>query len=266
MPVSGELYYSYDVAQPDILQAGRPNTVALTVRHRGAIVTPDSATFTLYPNGSQTAVIDAQAATITAEGVSTYTIPAATLDATVSGRDYGAGWMETWAVTIGGVVYTRNRPAAMSIRPIEPTVSDQDLIDEHSDLLALAPSGTTNLEKYRASAWGDILRRWIREGGCLWNIGNPGLFFECERELALGKFFMDIAKNDGNEGYQQAYEHHRREYAAKWKAIAAQYDRDQDGRLDDPDSVEAGPTIVHRGVSVPYRAHRRRGRRRLVLL
>ena len=267
MPVSGESAYSYDLSLPDILQAGRPNTVSLTVRHQGSIVVPSSATFTLYPNGDQTAVIDAAVASISAAGVVSYTIPAAVLDASLSGRDYGAGWMETWHITIDGVEIPRNRPAAMSIRPIEPTVSDADLLAEHPDIIAYAVNGTTTLQTVRDAAWGDIVRRWLQAGGSTWNIGDSGLFHESHRELTFAKFWLNTAKSNGNETLVELATQHRKAYESAWNRIVAQYDRDQDGRLDDPNAIEAGPVIMHRGSTIPTTIRRPWGRyRRPVIL
>lgn len=265
MPVSGEVAYSVNTDLDDVLQEGRPNVVSLAVRASGSVVSPDSGTFTLYPNNDTDAVITAQSVTIGADGISRYTIPAAVLDHTLDGRDYGTGWMEVWDITISGTAYQWSRPAAMALRPISPSVSDETLLAEHPDLLAIAPSGTTTFQTYRDSAWGDIVRRWLREGGAVWPIANPSIFHEAHRELSLGKLFANIGKSDGNQAFMDTASAHRRQYESAFTAIVAQYDRDQDGRLDDPDKVEARNGVIHRSAATTWQPrYRYRGRRMLI--
>jgi len=249
MPVSGERSYSVRVTVPDVLQAGRDNLVALEVQWEGEAVHPDSGTFTLYGQGS-TALIDAQATTFHA-GESQYTIPASVLDTAAAGVNFGDGWLEEWALTISGVVYTWTRPAALAKRPISPSVTDTDLLAEYPDLANYWGSGRTNAQTFIDSSWQDIVRRWLREGGAWWPVASPYVFFEAHRELVLAKLWRYIGKSDGNEVFVDLSEKHQREYNRQFQTIATQYDRDQDGRIDDPDSLESRYGVI--AVNTPTR-------------
>lgn len=257
MPISGEIAYSVNTDLPDIIQSGRPCTVSITLTTSGATVTPSAATFTLYTPGQTAPVLDAVSATISGAGVVSYNIAAAVLDPTLSGRNFGPGWLEVWTLTVGGVDLTYNRPAALSIRPIVPTVSDDTLLAEHPDMIAYAVQGTTTLQTVREAAWGDIVRRWLQAGGSTWNIADSGLFHEAHRELSLSKFWRNTAKSQGNESLVELGESHRKAYEAAWTRISVQYDRDQDGRIDDPDDIEPNPVVIHRSAT---RATRRSAR------
>ena len=266
MPISGEIAYSVDTDLPDILQSGRPCTVAITASVSGSGVVPSAATFTLYAPGETAAVLSAEAATVNGtSGQCTYQIAASVLDPTVAGREFGPGWMETWVLTIDGGDLTYNPPAAMSIRPITPTVSDETLLAEHPDILAYAASGTTTLQTVREAAWGDIVRRWLQSGGATWVIADSSVFHEPHRELALAKFWRNTAKSQGNDALVDLGEQHRKSYEAAWSRISAQYDRDQDGRLDDPEARESGPVVIHRSAVKAYRTQRRPGMRQMVI-
>ena len=265
MPISGEIAYSANVDLPDILQSGRPNTVSVTLTASGATVTPTAATFTLYAPGQTTAVLDAVAATVGGSGVVTYSIAAAVLDPTLSGRTYGTGWQEVWTLTVDGVDRPFPRSAAMSIRPITPTLSDDTLLAEHTDILAYATQGTTTLQTVREAAWGDIVRLWLQAGGSTWNIADSGLFHEAQRELAFAKFWRNTAKSQGNDTLVDLSETHRKSYEAAWSRIAVQYDRDQDGRIDDPDEIEPNPVIINRSATRGPRRRTRPWRGRMII-
>jgi hypothetical protein len=265
MPISGETAYSVRVTVPDVLQSGRDNVVALEVQHAGETVHPSSGTLTLFAQGA-TAVISAAATTFHAGRVQ-YTIPAAALDTTADGVEYGDGWLEEWALTISGTVYTWTRPAALAKRPISPSVTDTDLLAEYPDLANYWGSGRTNAQTFIDSAWHDITRRWLREGGAWWPVASPYVFFEAHRELTLSKLWRYIGKSDGNEVFVDLSEKHQREYARQFETIATQYDRDQDGRVDDPDRLEARHGVVHVNTPTAYSPRRGgglRGRRYLI--
>jgi hypothetical protein len=225
MPVSGETSYSVRVTVPDVFQAGRDNAVALEVQHNGDTVHPSSGTFTLFAQGS-TAVVDAQATTFHA-GRSEYTIPSSAFDTTVAGVEYGDGWLEEWALTISGTVYT-------------------------PDLATYWGNGRTNAQTFIDSAWNDIVRRWLREGGAWWPVASPYVFFEAHRELTLSKLWRYIGKSNGNEVFVDLSEKHGREYARQFQAIATQYDRDQDGRIDDPDTLESRHGVISVNTPIGY--------------
>ncbi len=250
MPVSGETNYSVRVTVPDVLQNGRDNVVALEVQHEGETVHPSSGTFTLFAQGS-TAVVDAQATSFHA-GRSQYTIPSSALDTTVAGVEYGDGWLEEWALTISGTVYTWTRPAALAKRPISPSVTDTDLLAEYPDLATYWGNGRTNAQTFIDSSWNDIVRRWLREGGAWWPVASPYVFFEAHRELTLSKLWRYIGKSNGNEVFVDLSEKHGREYARQFQAIATQYDRDQDGRIDDPDTLESRHGVISVNTPTAY--------------
>ena len=102
------------------------------------------------------------------------------------------------------------------------------------------------------SAWDDIVRRWLREGGAWWPIASPYVFFEAHRELTLSKLWRYIGKTNGNEVFVDLSEKHGREYARQFQAIATQYDRDQDGRVDDPDTLESRHGVISINTPTAY--------------
>jgi hypothetical protein len=249
MPVSGESSYSVRVTVPDVLQSDRSNAVALEVHFEGALVAPSSGTFTLFAQGS-TPVVDAQPVTISGS-VARYTVPSSALDTTTAGVEFGDGWLEEWALTIDGVEYTWTRPAALAKRPISPSVTDTDLLAEYPDLANYWGSGRTNAQTFIDSSWQDIVRRWLREGGAWWPVASPYVFFEAHRELVLAKLWRYIGKSDGNEVFVDLSEKHQREYNRQFQVIATQYDRDQDGRVDDPDTLESRYGVI--SINTPTR-------------
>jgi len=265
MPISGEIAYSADLDLPDLLQSGRPCSVALTISASGATIVPSAATLTLYAPGQTDPVLDAVSATVAASGVVSYTIAAAVLDPTLPGRTYGPGWLESWSVTIGGVDYPFNRPAALSVRPIVPTVSDETLLSEYPDLLAYSVQGATTFQAIRETAWGDIVRRWLQGGGATWNIADSSLFHEAHRELTLAKQWRLSAKSHGNDALVELAKEHRQSYEAAWSRIAAQYDRDQDGRIDDPEEVEPNSMVLNRSATRAVRRVPSRNRGTMVI-
>ena len=82
-------------------------------------------------------------------------------------------------------------------------------------------------------------------------MASPYVFFEAHRELVLAKLWRYIGKSDGNEVFVDLSEKHQREYNRQFQTIATQYDRDQDGRVDDPDTLESRYGVI--AINTPTR-------------
>jgi hypothetical protein len=247
---SGETLYSVYTPWPDVLQLGRANAVSLPIHRDGAVVTPTAGTFTLLAPGGQT-LVDAAAVTVNAEGVSTYPIPAAVLATTVAGVVSGEGYQELWRITIDGVVYPFDREAAVALRPISPSLRVEDLAKEYVEITRL--KGAIDIQDILDASWGDIVRRWIREGGCTYKVKSPWAFLEPHRELAMARFWRQLAASrPQSEQYMALYETHRKAYEAAWAGVNVSTDDDDDGRVDDPSARSRKGLVLNINVPPPH--------------
>ena len=232
MAASGETLYSARTPYPDVLQLGRDNVVSLRISRSGSAVAPTAGTFSLIsPGGSK--IVDAQAITVV-DSVATFTVSAATLSLSTANVTLDNGYQEVWTLTLTGetVARTWDREAAIARRPISPSLTVEDLLDEYAELNRLR--GATNLQSLLEAAWGDIVRRWIREGGLTYTVKSHDAFFEAHRELVLMRFWRNmLAARPGSEGYDALVEQHRGQYEAAWAAVNVTLDLDGDGEVDD---------------------------------
>lgn len=255
---SGSTLYSVRIPYPEILTLGQDNPVALEVSRDGAAVAPTSGTFTLRAPGGAS-IIDAQPVVITG-GRATFSIGAAFLQEGASNVTLSEGYQIVWSLVVDGETLTRDRPAAVARRPISPALAVQDLLDEYAELDRL--KGAIDLQALLDAAWGDIVRRWIREGGLTYQVKTPGAFFEAHRELALMRFWRNLAAaRPGSDQYQTLVEHHKGQYEAAWAAVNVQLDLDNDGRPDDVTSRARRGAVLQPNTPPPSsRSHRFRGR------
>lgn len=223
-----ETLYTFRTAFPDVMQEGRANSVSMPVYRDNAVVTPSAATFKLLAPGNREAIATA-AATIGADGIATYTVPAAVLDHNVYPR--GEGWQEVWTLTLGGTPYTVDRPAAMALRPITPCLGVAELIAEYADIAGQA--GGIDLQTLIDKAWGKTVRRWIREGGLTYIVKDPYILQDAHRELALANVWMQLHAMRPAGAYVDLADRHRAQYEAEWGRINVLIDENQDGVADD---------------------------------
>lgn len=144
-------------AGPELIERGREQTASCPVQLGGAAVTPtDGSVRLLRPSGA----VAYEGDITLVGGVPTATLP------TLASEALGEGWRIVWLLTLGGVVRSFSRDAALVRQLLYPVVSDADLIRRHSDLASLRPSGSTSYRDQLEEAWADLLGR-LRQKGSL---------------------------------------------------------------------------------------------------
>ncbi len=159
-------------------------------------------------------------------------------------------WLELWTVTIGGVAYTLRRPAMLVRHAFRPTITDTDLTDRHSDLLALLPSNLTSYEAYRTAAELKIQRALIRRGRRPHLIFDPWELADAHIECTLGLIFADFASSVGDGRYKILAdgEDGKSGYNAAWQrsldACQFRYDAEESGGIATNDTEATSPMVV----------------------
>ena len=241
MVPSGETLYTARTAYPDVLCRARDNAVSMPLYRDGALVAPSSGTFSLY-DSTGTAIVSAAAVTITGS-IATYTIPAATLPATLA---LGEGWRERWTLTVSSVARGYERTAALALISFSPSVTDADLLALYPGLSKARGSAVASFQAWIDEAWKVVIQRLLREGHLPYLIRTPDALREAHLHLALSLVCRGVkpTMGAGESSWQTDAEYHRREYEAAWSAANWQLDRDQDGNVDDPSQrVRAGVAL-----------------------
>jgi hypothetical protein len=229
-------------AAPDLLVRARVNVVGVEVEVDGSIPLISAATVSLLkPDG--TSVITAAAATISL-GTATYSIPAATLPATMA--PIGEGWQLVWGIEIGGVAQPIiDREAALILRPLHPVIDDTDLEDSYPDI-SRDRGSVPSLHRWRVEAWKRIIGRLIQTGHISYQIKSGWVFREPHIEATLWLFYRWLAKNQPASGdWLELSNQHRDNYHAAWDQMNFTVDRDNDGRPDNPNQRQAARRALH---------------------
>lgn len=226
---------------PELLERGRANLIQCPAYISGALSAPSVGTVTVY-DPSATAVVDAQAVTITAS-VAEYSIASATL-ATYA---YATGWTFEWALTMAdGVVHTARTDGSLVRRSFYPVVTDADLIGR---LSALDPSGTapiTSAANYQAfldEAWRVLVRRLVGDSSAVSKIVSGYALREAHLLLTLSLIMTDLAtRSEGAGYYADEATRYRAEYGHAYAEARVKVDAADDGSVTD-ERVAVRPVV-----------------------
>jgi len=242
---------------PELLEKGKAQTSELPIYRDGQLVAPTDVRYTLYDPTNKKLVDNA---------VATYpgNIPQYThATGLLNDSQLGEGYLQEWAVTIGGRVYTFRRMAAVVLRRLYPVVSDADLTATYSQLADLRPSSLTSYQTYIDEAWYTLMQRLRTEGGGLeYLVMSAEAFRGAHQNLALYYVFRDFHSSLGqsNGRYLDLANEHYRQYNNEWKQINFVYDHNHTGSADNPDQRQNKQPVIY--LSNPGRLGNYRWRRR----
>ena len=242
---STSTYLSARLLAPDLLERGVDQTISCPVYASGSLQAPASGTVSVF-DGSGTAVVDAQAVTITGS-IAEFTIVAAT----TTSLSLASNWRVEWSLTIASVVYVFRNAAALTRHALYPVISDLDLIRRVS---ALDPASSTcihslsSLQDYRDEAWGELTIRMINDGTRPNLIMSPYSLRPAHLSLSLSLIFADFSTRL-NEAYLEHSDIYRRQYEKAYDEMRLLYDSDDSGAADDAESTRRAmrPTVWTNG-------------------
>lgn len=229
-------------ALPRTVERGVPTTLDADVRDAaGEVPTLTAATLTITDGG--TVILAATNATT----LSPLTYDLAALESPLS-----ASWLEVWTVTIGGMQHRLTRPAMHVLHAFRPTITDQDLVERHSDLLhpQVKPSTLDSYEPYRKAAAEKVQRALLRKGRRPHLIFDQWELVDALVECTLFLIFTDFASaigdgryrilaegEDGKGGYGKAWER-------SFEGAQFRYDSAETGAITTNDTESSSPMVV----------------------
>ena len=230
-----------------VLARGKAASVTLPIYRDGALVVPASGTYNLVDE-SGVDVIAASAVSISGS-IATYNIAAPQLPDTLN---LSEGYMEHWALVIGGDTFNFKRPCAIARSYLYPVVSDIDLEAQYSDLASLRPASMTSYQTYIDEAWFQIIIRLRELGNLEYLIMDPQALRMAHINLSCYLIFKDFDSSGLGEGrYLDLAKEHRSQFANSMD-MNFRYDLNQDGIQDDPNKRRAGQSVIYTCAPPPY--------------
>lgn len=251
--MSTERLYSPRIRIHDVLERNRAVVLDLPIYRNNAIVGPTSAYFRLQdPEGND--VIARHSVSIIGN-IATRTISADELPTTLR---LAEGYMQTWELTIDTIIHTFKKPCAVARSGLYPVISDLDLEAEYSDLSTIRPSSLgSTYQTYMDEAWVQLIQRIRDLGNIEYLIMNPQSLRSCHKNLTFYLIFKDMDSSGLGEGrYLDLAREHRKQMESDFKRLKFQYDQNNDGRIDDPNSRKSALGVFY--TSAPPIWYRRR--------
>jgi hypothetical protein len=225
-------HYTARFLMPDLLERARANALRCPIYNAGAVVAPDAdGTITIY-DASKTAIVDAQPAPLVG-GIASYTVPSATLPATMS---LGLGWRMEWSLTIAGTPRVFPNDAALVRERLYPVVTDADLFRRHPDLdpaasAALVSSGT-NYQDFLDESWAWIQSRLLELENRPNLVMSPSSFREVHLLRALELVFRHFSTTAGDGTWEGLADSYENQVGSAWGRLNFIYDSDDSGQAD----------------------------------
>ena len=247
MPRIGERGYTFHAPYERVLERGRAQEVRQPAEYDGSTIAPSSGTYTLYdPDGD---VVVTDSVTIGSDGVATYTIGASDLPSTL---DLGTGYYEVWSLVMpDGSTRSPRRLVVLARKALDPPIGDGDMEHEYSGLAAMRGQALGSYQDSREQAWGQILRRLSREGAWSHLVYDASAFYDAHLALSLAKLFRSFHARTGDERWHREGRDQELHYDRAWQALAVAWDRDEDGKPDDPDDRTGVDGPINRNAA-PY--------------
>lgn len=240
---AAEMLYTVRFPFPNLYEREREQVASAPAYRNGALVAPteSGSTYSLYkPDG--TALVPAAAVVVTGS-VATYTVPAATLPATL--QPLGDGWREEWALKFAGETSARlyRRTAALVRRAPFPTVTDADLVALYPDLVTQLGNAGTNFQTQIDAAWGRILRIMLRRGMSSYLIVDQDALHDWLENETLSAIYRSFYRGGGGDKWKDLWTDHAARAVAASSTAAPQIDTNHDGKADDTSRTAVGIPI-----------------------
>lgn len=224
----------------DYLVQGRDNALSCPLWQSGALVAPSSGTVSIY-DPANTAIVNAAAVTV-AGNVATYTVPAATLPASLS---RGMGWRVEWTLTVASVASVYRNSAGLVKCALAPVITDADLYRRKS---GLDPSGgaplssLTTFQSFIDEAWVTLVGKLVGKGNLPHLVMEPSALREPHLLLTLALIFEDFATRL-SETHRETADRYMDRFEKAWSELAFEYDTSDSGQSDGRRKRSASPTL-----------------------
>lgn len=225
---------------PDYLVQGRDNALSCPLWQSGALVAPSSGTVSIY-DPSNTAIVNAAAVTV-AGSIATYTVPAATLPASLS---RGMGWRVEWTLTVASVSTVYRNSAGLVRSLLAPVITDADLFRRESGLNPTGAAPISSLSTFQDKideAWVTLHGRLAGKGNLPHLIMEPTTLREVHLFLTLHLIFQDF-RTRLNETWKEKADEYEEKADKRWSELAFEYDSSDSGQSDGRRKRSASPTL-----------------------
>lgn len=235
---------------PDVIERGKAQVLSLAIYSDTGTQTVAGGTLTLY-DPQNNVVLSAVSVTASTNSAS-YTLGLTTLN----DYDFGEGWREEWALTLGsGEICIFRRPAILARRQFYPTLIPSDLSDLHSELPQVATytidgtETTWDVFAWRKldSCWNQLIR-WLCQNNRLPNKIASISLYDLHLAMTLEAIFRDLRGQKGDR-----YDSTLADYTGKAERLRAtatlSYDSDEDGSFESKVaptptfSISSGPRL-----------------------
>ncbi len=231
--------YTVRHSMPHFIVQGRPHELACPVYYEGEVVTPTSASVSVYDASNQ-AVVDGATATIGADGIATYVVQGAT----TSGLQRARGWRVEWEINLDdGTVLTPRSKAALVRTQLYCPVTDADIVARVPSLDTADGrriSGHYHYQWAIDSAWIEVSQWLLGKENLPHLVTDSSDLWPVVLYLAVSLIFADMSSTQGDSYSAQATTY-RELYVEARGQVNLDYDRDDDGVADERRAAE--PTL-----------------------
>lgn len=228
---------------PRLVQVGVAVSLELDILNdAGTQQTASAATVTIR-DGDEVLVSAASATTLGPPAAYTLTA-AATQDSAGTNRKPSSNYLETWSVTISGTAYTFWRKGYLVKQLWYPTISDDDITSDHTELSTHRPSGIASYQNYRVKAAEKIQRDLLKMGRRPWLIFDAYALVDAHVFETRRRIFLDWATNFGEGRYRELADYYAEQYRDEMASVLFSYDADESSTADESDKVPASSPIV----------------------
>lgn len=238
---------------PAVYVRDQANTAELEISGETGAVTPSASTFTLT---SPAGVALATGPATIAPGSCTFALTSTHLPATAS---LGGGYIETWTLTVSGVVHRLRREVIVALCSLLMPVQLSDLTARYSTLDNQRGRAVTSWQRHLEGAWGELLRRLHNDGVYVFRALTPSALRDAHEHLTLARVFEDLASTQPMDStHARLAREHRAAYESAYSSMRTTMDRSDLGRADAPaQTVALKPAVAWVNAS-PNGALRRR--------
>ena len=225
---TADTLYTARYSGPELLERSRDNLVKSPIYRDGALASPTSGTITIY-DSSNVKVVDGAAITVSGS-VAQYSVSGATLSA----YPFNDGWRVEWSLLMpDSIVHLFQRSASLVRRRLYPVITDDDLIEAHSDLSTLRPSNLSSYQPYIDAGWHDIIDMLQNAGNFPYLVMEPSAFRRVHLYKTLELISRDFSTSFGDGSkWDTLAEVYDQKFETNWGRLNFIYDRDDDGLAD----------------------------------